>query len=408
MTQPREAAHTPPARPLRIAVVEPLPVGGLLHYATQLADALAERGNDVELILARENELAAHRGAARRRDILPAETAPLPSNPTRLQSKLRRARNAARLLATWARVAREVRSSDHDVVLINANFDMALTAGAGLLVTGLKGRTPVAHVCHNVRPLNRWSAGELYVSSKPTLALLARLYPSFDLVFVHGERNRTQFEATWPPTKLQVIPHGDEGLFTDDPPPQAEEPRILFFGAWSKMKGLPVLMQAFDELSARMPDARLTIAGPTVSQEGEADRVLAWARQRLGRVETLPGYVPIEDVPALFTRARVVVLPYVTSSQSGVVHLAMTMRRAVVVTDVGALPEAVSDGVSGLVVPPTDPAALAGALQRVLEDPDLAESFGEAGRARALEGSGWATVAEQVETGLRSLSGERP
>ena len=393
---------------LRIAVVEPLPVGGLLHYATQLADALAERGNEVELIVARENELAAHTGAARRRAILPAETAPLPANPTRLQSKLRRARNAIRLLATWARIAGEVRRADHDVVLINANFDMALTAGAGLLVTSLKGSRPVAHVCHNVRPLNRWSAGELYVRSKPTLALLGRLYPSFDLVFVHGERNRTQFEATWPPTRLQVIPHGDEGLFAEDPPAQAEEPRILFFGAWSKMKGLPVLMRAFDELSARMPDARLTIAGPTVSQEGEAERVMAWARERTDRVEALPGYVPIEDVPALFGRARVVVLPYVTSSQSGVLHLAMTMQRAVVVTDVGALPEAVSDGVSGLVVPPTDSAALAGALQRVLEDPRLAKKFGEAGHAQALEGAGWATVAEQVETGLRSLCDDRP
>jgi len=395
-------------RALRIAVIEPLPVGGLLHYATQLADALAERGNEVELIVARENELAGHSGAARRRAILPAETAPLPADPTRLQGKLRRARNAVRLVATWARIAREVHSDGHDVVLINANFDMALTAGAGLLVTGLKGSTPVAHVCHNVRPLNRWSAGELYVSSRPTLALLSRLYPSFDLVFVHGESNRTQFESTWPPTRLQVIPHGDEGLFADDPPPQAEEPRILFFGAWSKMKGLPVLMEAFDQLAARMPEARLTIAGPTVSQEGEAELVLAWARKRPWQVEALPGYVPIEDVRALFARARVVVLPYVTSSQSGVVHLAMTMRRAVVVTDVGALPEAVSDGVSGLVVPPSDPAALGSALRKLLEDPDLAERFGEAGRARAMEGSGWATVAEQVETGLRSLSGARP
>lgn len=391
---------------MRIAVIEPLPVGGLLHYATQLADALAEGGNDVELIVARENELAGRTGAARRRAILPAETTALPANPTRMQSKLRRVRNAARLVVTWGQIAREARYGNHDVVLVNANFDMALTAGAGLVVTHLKGRTPVAHICHNVRPLNRWSAGELYVSSRPTLELLRRLYPSFDLVFVHGERNKLEFEATWPSTRLAVIPHGDERLFTDDPPPPAEEARILFFGAWSKMKGLPVLMQAFDELATRNPDARLTIAGPSVDQEGESERVLAWAAERTERVETLPGYVPIEEVKSLFARARVVVLPYVTSSQSGVVHLAMTMRRAVVVTDVGGLPEAVADGVSGLVVPPRDPKALADALERVIDDPDLAERLGAAGHVRTLEGSGWATVAEQVEEGLRSLTAE--
>jgi glycosyltransferase involved in cell wall biosynthesis len=394
---------TSSARPMRIAIIEPLPVGGLLHYATQLADALAQRGNDVDLIVAQDNELASLRGPAERRAILPPETPALPTSPSPMQRKLRRARNAMRLVATWGQILREIRAGDHDVVLLDGSFDMALTAGAGLLVTHLKGRKPLAHVCHNVRPLNRWSAGELYVSSRPTLGLLRRLYPSFDLVFVHGERNKGEFEATWPPTPLAVIPHGDERLFADDPPPPAQEPRILFFGAWSKMKGLPVLMQAFDELVARRPDARLTIAGPTVSQEGEAEAVLAWAAERPERVETLPGYVPIEDVRDLFARARVVVLPYVTSSQSGVLHLAMTMGRAVVATDVGGLPEAVSEGVSGLLVPPRDAHALAAALERVIGDPDLANSFGAAGHARTLEGSGWAAVAELVEASLRSL-----
>ncbi len=389
---------------MRIAIIEPLPVGGLLHYATQLADALAQRGNDVDLIVARNNELASLKGPARRRAVLPPETRALPTNPSPMQSKLRRARNARRLVVTWSQILHEIRSGDHDAVLLNGSFDMALTAGAGLLVTHLKGRKPLAHVCHNVRPLNRWSAGELYVSSRSTLRLLRRLYPSFDLVFVHGEHNRREFEATWPPTPLAVIPHGDERLFAEDPPPPAQESRILFFGAWSKMKGLRVLMQAFDELAAHKPDARLTIAGPTVSQEGEAEAVLAWAAERPERVEILPGYVPIEDVRDLFARARVVVLPYVTSSQSGVLHLAMTMRRAVVATDVGGLPEAVDDGVSGLLVPPRDPQALAKALERVIGDPALAESFGEAGHARTLQGSGWATVAEQIEAGLRSLT----
>ncbi|HEY7934766.1 MAG TPA: glycosyltransferase family 4 protein [Solirubrobacteraceae bacterium] len=388
---------------MRIAIIEPFPYGGLLHYSTQLADALADCGNEVDLVVAKEHELAGRPGPAHRRALLAPDATPLPDHPSGMQIKIRRARTAARLCSTWLRIARYVRFSDHDAILLGGSFEMAFTSLGGLLVTHLRGRTPIAHVCHNVRPLNRFDAEELHVRSGPTISLLGRLYPSFDLVFVHGERSRLEFEATWPVTKLMVIPHGDERLFADDPPPPAAEPRILFFGAWSKMKGLGVLMEAFDELAARKPEVLLTIAGPPAPEEGESERVLSWASERRARVEVLPGYVPIEEVKDLFARARVVVLPYLTAYQSGVVHLAMTMARATVVTDVGDLPEAVTDGVSGLIVPARDPHALADALERVLDDAALAERLGGAGHARTLEGSGWPAVAERVQAGLLEL-----
>jgi glycosyltransferase involved in cell wall biosynthesis len=388
---------------MRIAIIEPLPHGGLLHYSTQLADALAQRGNDVDLIIAREHELVGRTGPANRRAVLPPDAIPEPPNPSRVQMKIRRARTARRLIATWRRIAREIRSSDHDAILLGGGFDMAFNALAGLFVTHQRSRTPIALICHNVRPYNRWGGQELYVDSRPTIALLRRLYPSFDLVFVHGERSRLEFEATWPPTRLAVIPHGDERLFADDPPPPTTEPRILFFGAWNKVKGLPLLMEAFDELVQRKPEVRLTIAGPPAYEEGEATQVLAWASERSEQVEVLPGYVPIEDVKELFARARVVVLPYFTAYQSGVVHLAMTMGRATVATDVGDLPEAIANDVTGLIVPPRDPHALADALDCVVSDAGLAERFGAAGHARMLAGSSWPAVAEQVEVGLREL-----
>jgi glycosyltransferase involved in cell wall biosynthesis len=389
--------------PMRIVIIEPFPNGGLLHYSTQLADALAERGNDVDLVVARGHELADRPGPARRRAVLPPDATPLPTNPTRLQIKIRRARTAMRLISTWTQIAREVRSSDHDAILLGGGFDMAFNALAGLFVTHQRSRTPITLICHNVRPYNRWGGRELYVDSGPTIALLRRLYPSFDLVFVHGERSKLEFEATWPPTQLAVIPHGDESLFADDPPPPATEPRILFFGAWNKVKGLPLLMEAFDELVQRRPEVRLTIAGPSAHAEGEAARVLAWASERGEHVEVRPGYVPIDDVKGLFARARVVVMPYFTAYQSGVVHLAMTMSRATVATDVGDLPEAVTDGVTGLIVPPRDPHALANALDRVVGDASLANRLGAAGHARTLEGSSWDAVAERVEESLREL-----
>jgi len=73
------------------------------------------------------------------------------------------------------------------------------------------------------------------------------------------------------------------------------------------------------------------------------------------------------------------------------------------VTAVGDLPHAVTDGVTGLVVAPRDPQALADALGRVVADADLAERLGAAGYARVVDHSGWPGIAERVEDSLRPL-----
>lgn len=390
---------------MRIAVIETAPFGGLLHYAVQLGDALAERGHAVDLIVPARNELTGRRGAARRWEVLPAGPAPpAGANRRRVALLARRARTAAWRMATWARIVGAARRERYDVVILNGSIDLALTALAAFALLALSGRTRVTHVCHNIRPFNRWAGSELFVTSRPMLALLRRLYPAFDLVFVHGDRSRAEFEQQWPGARLAVVPHGDERVFADEPPPPAAEPRALFFGDWRRVKGLPVLMAAFEELTERMPEARLTIAGTPAPEEGDVETILAWAAARSEQVEVDPRYVPLDEVPGLFGRARVVVLPYLVGYQSGVLHLAMTMERAVVAADVGDLGAVVREGETGRVVPPGDPVALAAAMEEILRDRELASRLGAAGRVRVVSDSGWPRVAERVETALRSAT----
>ncbi|MFZ1153947.1 MAG: glycosyltransferase family 4 protein, partial [Solirubrobacteraceae bacterium] len=225
--------------------------------------------------------------------------------------------------------------------------------------------------------------------------------PAFDLVFVHGERSREELLETWPGTQVSVIPHGDERIFGEQPPPPAAEARALFFGDWRKVKGLSVLMAAFDELSERMPNARLTIAGSPSYEEGEAESVLRWSAAREDRVEVLAHYIPVEQVAEVFGRARVVVLPYLVGYQSGVLHLAMTMARAVVISDVGDLGSAVLAEETGLLVPPGDVSALAAALEELLSDAPRTERMGLAARERLERGSSWQLVAERMSAALR-------
>jgi starch synthase len=81
----------------------------------------------------------------------------------------------------------------------------------------------------------------------------------------------------------------------------------------------------------------------------------------------------------------------------GIVNLeAMACATAVVASAVGGIPEVVSDGKTGLLVPPDDPEALAAALNALLGDPARADAFGRAGRERAVAEFGWQAVAAQT------------
>jgi glycosyltransferase involved in cell wall biosynthesis len=389
---------------MRLAVVEPASQGGLLHYAVQLADGLAGAGHDVDLLVPAGNELSGrHAGPACMREVLTPQSPAAGSALGELRV-VRRARVAGRLLRSWGRVNWELRRGRYDAVILTSDIDLWPVAAAVLLITLRRGKMRVAGICHSVRPLNRWSGEDLYIDSPVLNGLLQRLYPRMDVMFVHGERSKLEFRDAWPPTRLELIPHGDERIFAGEPPPPALQERVLFFGEWRKVKGLPILMEAFDELLTRRPDAHLTIAGSPCPVDLDPELVRTWASRHSDRVEVIDHYVSVSDVPGLFAAARVVVTPYITGYQSGVVHLAMTMARAVVSSEVGDLTTAVIDGETGLTVPPGDPRALALALERILSDAELADRLGREGRRRLLKSSSWEVVAEQVEAALQSRS----
>jgi glycosyltransferase involved in cell wall biosynthesis len=383
---------------VRLAVVETEAHGGLLHYAAQLADALAARGHDVELIAARGNELEGRLHTARMRAVLPWASTPR-EPPAGWRQLVRRAAIALRLVRAWARIARELRRGRYDAAVLVDDPGIALVAFAQLTVAALSGQPVLAAVCHEPRPRSRRAGAELHVSSRLLTALLERLYGRLELVLVHGERSRDELLRAAPRARVIVVPHGDERILAPSVPPPAHEERILFFGDWRRAKGLHVLLEAFERLERERPGARLTIAG-TPLPDGDPERVRRWARTRADRVEVVDRYVAVEELPGLFARARVVVAPYLAGSQSGVIHLAMTMGRAVVASDAGELATTVVDGVTGRVVPAGDAARLAAALGDVLADGDLAARLGAEGWRRLLAGSSWERVSERVEAAL--------
>jgi glycosyltransferase involved in cell wall biosynthesis len=124
-------------------------------------------------------------------------------------------------------------------------------------------------------------------------------------------------------------------------------------------------------------------------------------------VSIVDRYLPVDDVTRWLAAATVVVLPYRSGTQSGVVPLAYAHGRGVVTTCVGGLAEVVREGETGLLVPPDDPAALAVALERVRGG----VAFAPAALDEALGRSRWDSfvrVLEEIAAGDSARPVERP
>jgi glycosyltransferase involved in cell wall biosynthesis len=115
------------------------------------------------------------------------------------------------------------------------------------------------------------------------------------------------------------------------------------------------------------------------------------------------------DIARILAVSDVVVLPSVAEAFGLVLAEAMAMQRAVVATRVGGIPELVEDDVTGILVPPASPEALAGAVLSLLRDPPRRMRLGEAGRRRVIEIFRFETMMKRYEALYdRLLSQKRP
>ena len=380
------------------------PSGGLFQFAVQLGEALAERGHQVELLTGPDPELPSRTAGFK---ILPVLPTWHPSEGAGDHRALRRARRlvrAVRYHAAWLAVLRSVRRSRPDVVQFSGGrFPVDGVVLRWMARRAGHGRPALVTLAHSPLPFNEQRAtGEVLRQNRLLHASFGLGYRSVDAVVVLGEQSAADLRAHWPEVRdVTVVPHGDEGVFLQDPPGPAgaTDPVVLFFGTMQAYKGIDLLLEAFATVRARRPDARLVIAG---APSGDTDLDgLRRTAEGIGGVDFRAGYVPVDAVPVLFDQARVVAAPYRYANASGVVELARTFGRPTVGTRVGDLPAVIEHEQTGLLVPPDDATALAEALLRLLDGPEEAERMGEASRARSAQGASWATVAERIEAVYR-------
>ncbi|RKY93584.1 MAG: hypothetical protein DRQ01_04415 [Ignavibacteriae bacterium] len=133
---------------------------------------------------------------------------------------------------------------------------------------------------------------------------------------------------------------------------------LLFFGYIRKYKGLDILIEAFPKIHSDIPEARLLIVGEFYDKPGlYLDQI-----KKLGiedKVKVVNEFVPNEDVAKYYEVSDVVILPYRSATQSGILNVAYGFNKPVIVTDVGGLAEFVNEGKTGFVVKPNSPDAIA-------------------------------------------------
>jgi rhamnosyl/mannosyltransferase len=180
--------------------------------------------------------------------------------------------------------------------------------------------------------------------------------------------------------RCTVVPLSvDAAAFENAPPlvPPTQVPTLLFMGRHRHYKGVDQMIQAMPGLAARFLIAGtgpLTAEWQALAEQlGVADRV------------QFVGFVPDADLAGFYASGDIFVLPANSRAEAfGIVSMeAMAAGLPVITTEVGSGTSfVVQDGQTGMVVPALDPAALAGAVQQLLDDPERRKSMGRAGRAR--------------------------
>ena len=264
-------------------------------------------------------------------------------------------------------------------------------------------RAPVVLLVHHLFGTTAFAEASLPVAAA-TWALERPLAAAYSRVPVQAVSDSTAEDMVrrgFDPARVRVIPNGvDLDFFTPDPAtPRFAVPTILYLGRLKRYKRIDVILRAVARLVAEGSGVRAILAGT-----GDARAGLERLRDRLGlqdRVE-MPGFVDEEEKRRLFRRAWAHVL---TSPKEGwgiTVMEAAACGTPTVASDAPGLRDSVVDGRTGVLVPHGDVDALAGALRRLMDRPELRDQLGGAAREWASTFS-WERAADRTETHLHEV-----
>lgn len=233
------------------------------------------------------------------------------------------------------------------------------------IVFYLQRKYPVITTIHDIF-VHPGKEGSSIPSWKLSLNNMVRKY-AYQKVIVHGHWLKQLYLKRYKNAEqdIFVIPHGCLFSFHKWESDEATEEQhaVLFFGRIQRYKGLKYLIDAEPIVSRKILNFKIIIAGKGSDLSKYKQRLLSNPHY-----EIHDSFIPNKNVAQFFSRASIIVLPYIEASQSGIVAIAFAFGKPVIVTNVGSLGEMVQHDYSGIVVPPKNPQALAQAIMRLLKD----------------------------------------
>ena len=329
--------------------------GGISHYNTRLMKELSKSAEVQAINFARLYPGFLFPGKTQ----LDESAQPLAADSVRLIDSVNP--------LTWVRAGVRAARSKPDVVLVQWWHPFFAPAMFTIsLVVKLMRRGKIIFICHNVLP---------HETSFVDRALARLAFALVDGFIVQSREDREALRTIRPDAAAAIHPLPLFDFFRTGSLTrgaaratigEAEGPLLLFFGLIRGYKGLSYLIEAMPLIREKVP-ARLLVVGEfyedTVPYTALVDRL------GLGGVVRFENrYIGNEEVEAYFVASDLVVLPYVSATQSAIVQIAISFDRPLVVTAVGGLPEAVSHEKTGFVVPPRDHAAIAAAVIRFFSE----------------------------------------
>jgi glycosyltransferase involved in cell wall biosynthesis len=192
------------------------------------------------------------------------------------------------------------------------------------------------------------------------------------------------------------IRHLANGIYLPAARPLPGCPSVLYAGRLESYKGVGILLRAMKRLVAALPSSRLVVAG-----DGSKRAALEGLAHRLGLAHHVEfaGWVSPHDLPRYYAASQVVAVPSLCpETLPTVVIEALAVGRPVVGSNVGGIPELVTDGVTGKTVEPGDVDGLGDALLGILSDARLAQRMSLAARraAEAFDAERFLDALEQI------------
>jgi glycosyltransferase involved in cell wall biosynthesis len=364
--------------------------GGIAHYTTLLARALAAR-HELSMVSFRR--------------LYPGVLFPGTTQFDRSREAIRPPVVPQAILdsvnpLTWRRAGSAIRAARPEILVVpwwHPFFGPAL--GVAARRSRWAARRPVRiFLCHNVAPHE----------ATPLDRLLTRYgLGAADGFLVHARSEAERIAPIARGRPVRVHPHPTYEIFSASPPSR-EEARaalgvsgrvILFFGYVRPYKGLADLLDALRRANPDLWDGLLIVG--EFYEPKERYRTLLEDPLVREKVRLVDRYVPNEDVARYLAAADVVALPYRSATGSGIAQVAFGAGLPVIATRTGGLEDVVEEGVSGLLVEPGKPDALAAAVERFFQ-PGVASALRE-GVARARGRFTWEGLVGAIESLVQEI-----